>query len=90
MEPASLLQFVAPAVSGVLLFLVKSFVGRIGEDLAELKATIQKFDGRFEAIQKDVRDNTIESAVTRQETSALWRAIDGSFNRASDARGRIS
>lgn len=89
MDLATLLpQLIAPAITGALAFLVKSFLGQIAKDLAGLKADIHKLDGRFETIQKDVRDNTIEGAVMRQEVKAIWRAVDHSHRRASDANGR--
>lgn len=69
---------------GLFTFLVRSFFSRIHGDLKELNGSIDKLGGRLESLQKDVRDNTIESAVTRKEMEAIWRVVDGSYKRASD------
>ncbi len=88
--PDWLLQLIAPAVTGCLAFLVKSYISQIKEALTGLKSSVDKVDGRIEAIQNQVHKVTVDSAVARKELQALWRAVDGSFKRASDANGEDS
>ncbi len=88
--PSWLLQLVAPAVTGALAFLVKSYIARIEEALKALKGSVDKVDGRIEAVQSQVHRVTVDSAVARKELQAVWRSIDGSFKRASDGNGEDS
>lgn len=44
-----------------------------------------KFEGRFDAIQKDIRENTKEVSNLIGQVSALWRMVDGAHARASDS-----
>ncbi len=71
-----------------LVFLIRHFFKSIADDVKGVRAAVDKLDGRFSTIQKDVRDNTTETAVTRQEVKALWRFIDHANERASDVNGR--
>lgn len=72
------------AVMGLFTFLVKSYFARGDERHGELKSAFDKLDGKLEALQKDVRDNTLAMAVKSQELRAIWRYVDAAPRRASD------
>lgn len=74
----------ATAALAVLGYLVNFYFGKIHKDIEELKMSLSKSDGRFEPLQNDLRENTIELIKLRSEVSAMWRFIDGANRRSSD------
>lgn len=80
---------VATSAMAVFGYLLNSYFSRIHKEIEELKSAIAKSEGRFEALQIELRNNTIEMVKLRSEVAALWRFIDNTYKRASDA-GRSS
>lgn len=72
---------------GLFTFLVRSYFTRIHTDLKDLRGSVDKLSGRFDSLKEDARVTTTALAVTRQEVSAVWRALDGAHKRASDLNG---
>lgn len=70
-------------VIGAFAFLAKGLVSRIEKDLAKLGKEVAKLDGKLDALQRDIRENTVQSAKLGSEVSAVWRFIDAP-KRASD------
>ena len=76
---------VVVTIVGTFTFLVRSFFSRIHDDLRELKGSLDKMQGRFEAVSVDVRANTVEMAVVRSELRAVWRIVDRSNQHTADS-----
>lgn len=72
----TLLSTLAVAGVGLFTFLVKSFFGRIHDDLKTLRSSVDKLDGRFDLLQGEGRQTVTELAVVRQELKAVWRFVD--------------
>lgn len=64
-------------------YLVKSYFKKISETLDCMRQSISKLEGNLEILNKDIRENTIESATLRSEVKAVWRFVDAQ-KRASD------
>lgn len=78
---------VATSALAVFGFLLNSYFARIRESNEEVKSAIAKSEGKSEALQMELRANTIELVKLRSEVSALWRFVDNTYKRASDHRG---
>lgn len=65
-------------------FLAKSLVNRLERDLASVAKEVARLDGKLEALSRDIRENTVQSAKLGSEVSAVWRFIDNAPKRASD------
>lgn len=70
-----------------LVFLVRHFFAGITSKIDSIQDAFNKLDGRLETLQKDVRENTTQNAVTKQEMRAIWRYVDNAPMRASDMNG---
>lgn len=82
-----ILQASCVAILALVSYLARSYAARIHDDLKSLRSAIDKLDGRLTGLQAEIHRNTIELAVGRQEVKALWRAVDGAYERASDNGG---
>lgn len=69
---------------GLFAYLAQNFVHRLHSDIKDFRNDLGRLDGRLASLQTEIHRNTTELAVTRQETKALWRAVDGAYQRASD------
>jgi outer membrane murein-binding lipoprotein Lpp len=74
----------------VFTFLVRFYFNRLHADVSALAESVRKLEGRFDAVQNDVRANTTDvavvRAVTEKEFAAVWRAVDPP-PRISDRKG---
>lgn len=70
---------------GGIAYLVKHYLASFKKDLSHLSLAIAKLEGKVDSLSNDVRENTVEMAVSRKEFEAVWRAIDGAYGRASDS-----
>ncbi len=85
--PMWVAQLIGPVILAVLSVLVKGFIGRIEDSIKGLKTAVDKIDGQFEALHRDVHKNTTDVAVMKKEAEAVWKTLDGSFKRTSDING---
>ncbi len=74
---------------GLLTFLVRSYFSRIQKDIADVRSSVDRFEGRFSSIADEMHRATVEMAVTRQEMKAVWKVLDGANRRSSDANGHL-
>lgn len=84
----NILPGVATLVVSCVGYLVKYYFGQIAKNQKELTASINTLSGRLEGLHKDLRDNTVQMAITSTEVKAIWRFIDGAHERATDLNGR--
>ena len=77
-------KFLEPFVAGVGLTLMAGFTALVRSYFDRIHKDVSCLTGRLDQIQTTLGENTKEIAVTRQEVKALWRYVDGGFNRASD------
>lgn len=81
------LSGIVTALFALFTFLVRHYFSSIRKDIKHLDKAVTKLDARFDAMQKDMRENIKEISGLAAQTKALWRFIDGSHERASDYNG---
>lgn len=72
---------------GALTFLVRHYFATLRKDIADAQKDFAKIAGHIDALATEIRQNTIQSAITSTEVKAIWRHLDGAYERTSDKNG---
>jgi hypothetical protein len=67
-----------------LSFVIRHYFTLLRKEFNDGAKDIAALAGRIDALAADVRANTVQSAITSTEIKALWRTVDGAYERASD------
>jgi hypothetical protein len=67
-----------------LSFVIRHYFTLLRKEFNDGAKDIATLKGHLEALASDIRANTTANAVLTTEVRALWKFIDGAYERASD------
>ena len=80
----NLVSSFAAGIVGALFFVIRHYFTLLRKEFNEGTKGIAEIKGHIDALAADVRANTIQSAITATEIKAIWRHLDGAYERTSD------
>lgn len=82
-----IIPVVATFIAGVFAYLVRYYFSGLRKDIKSVQKDVARTSGHIDALATELRANTVQLAITSTEIRALWRTVDGAYERTSDKNG---